>query len=59
MPYPEMLVAPMRGELTSNGFTELKNAADVDAAFSHNEGTTLVVVTVFAAAPPVLPVPEL
>jgi putative YphP/YqiW family bacilliredoxin len=44
MPYPEMLVAPMRSELTSNGFTELKNAAEVEAAFGHDEGTTLVVV---------------
>jgi putative YphP/YqiW family bacilliredoxin len=44
MPYPEMLVAPMRSELTSNGFTELKNASEVEAAFGHDEGTTLVVV---------------
>jgi putative YphP/YqiW family bacilliredoxin len=44
MPYPEMLVAPMRSELTGNGFAELRNAADVDAAFSNKEGTALVVV---------------
>ena len=32
MPYPEMMVAPMRAELTNKGFTELKTAADVEAA---------------------------
>jgi putative YphP/YqiW family bacilliredoxin len=44
MPYPEMLVAPMRNELTSNGFTELKDASSVETAFSENDGTTLVVI---------------
>ena len=32
MPYPEMLVAPMRAELTSKGFTELKTAEEVENA---------------------------
>lgn len=44
MPYPEMLVAPMRAELTNSGFTELKSAEDVVSAMSDNNDTTLVVV---------------
>jgi putative YphP/YqiW family bacilliredoxin len=41
--YPEYLVAPMREDLTSVGFQELKNADEVDAAIK-TEGTVLVVV---------------
>jgi putative YphP/YqiW family bacilliredoxin len=41
--YPEMLVAPMRAELTEVGFTELKTPEEVDAALSNNKGTKLVV----------------
>ncbi len=44
MPYPEMLVAPMRAELTNNGFTQLTNADEVAAAMGQTEGTQLVVV---------------
>ncbi len=44
MPYPEMLVAPMRAELTNNGFTELKTAEEVENAMNNNNDTTLVVV---------------
>lgn len=44
MPYPEMLVAPMRAELTNNGFTQLTNADEVAAAMNQAEGTQLVVV---------------
>ena len=44
MPYPEMLVAPMRAELTNSGFTELKSAEDVVSAMSNNNDTTVVVV---------------
>lgn len=44
MPYPEMLVAPMRAELTNNGFTQLTNAEEVAAAMNQAEGTQLVVV---------------
>ena len=44
MPYPEMLVTPMRAELSKNGFEELKNEADVDTAFNQNQGTMLLVV---------------
>ncbi len=41
--YPAELVKPMREDLTSVGFEELQNAADVDAALA-KKGTTLVVV---------------
>jgi putative YphP/YqiW family bacilliredoxin len=41
--YPEELVKPMREDLTSIGFTELKTAAEVEQALA-KEGTTLVVV---------------
>ena len=39
-----MLVAPMRAELTNNGFTELKTPEDVDAHLSSSSGVSLVVV---------------
>jgi putative YphP/YqiW family bacilliredoxin len=41
--YPEYLVAPMRTDLTSVGFEELKNADEVKQAIE-TEGTTFVVV---------------
>lgn len=41
--YPEYLVAPMRQDLTSVGFQELKNADEVDSAIKAS-GTVLVVV---------------
>lgn len=41
--YPEMLVAPMRSELTNQGFTELKTPDDVENQFSNKQGTTLLV----------------
>lgn len=41
--YPEYLVEPMRAELTTVGFEELKTAEDVDNAIS-GEGTVFVVV---------------
>jgi putative YphP/YqiW family bacilliredoxin len=44
MPYPEMLVAPMRAELTNQGFTELTTAQAVEDIMSKKEGTTLVVI---------------
>jgi putative YphP/YqiW family bacilliredoxin len=43
MPYPEMLVHPMREELTRLGIDELRTAEQVDDALKA-EGTTLVVV---------------
>ncbi len=42
--YPEELVAPMREELTSAGFEELRTVEDVDKTLSQGEGTTLVVI---------------
>ena len=42
--YPEDLVAPMREELTSAGFEELKTVDDVDKMLVDREGTTLVVI---------------
>lgn len=41
--YPEMLVSPMRAELSDIGFTELKTENDVDNLMSQ-AGTTLMVV---------------
>jgi putative YphP/YqiW family bacilliredoxin len=43
MPYPEILIRPMRDELTTLGVEELKSAADVEDAFGRS-GTNLVVV---------------
>jgi len=44
MPYPEMLVAPMRQELTRLGVQELRTADDVDQTLGASEGTALLVV---------------
>src|SRR6185503_10117606 len=41
--YPEQLVAPMRTDLTSAGFTELKTPAEVETHLQ-NKGTTLLVI---------------
>jgi putative YphP/YqiW family bacilliredoxin len=42
--YPEEFVRPMRQELTSIGFRELRTAQDVDSALRKEKGTVLVVV---------------
>lgn len=42
--YPPELVAPMKEDLVTAGFTELKTPEEVDHILSANEGTTLVVV---------------
>lgn len=42
--YPEQLVAPMRTDLTSAGFVELKSAEDVDKQLQNQQGTTLLVI---------------
>lgn len=42
--YDEMVVGPMREELTRLGIQETRNAADVDAALGDKKGTALVVV---------------
>lgn len=43
MPYSPLLVNPMRQELASAGFTELKTPDEVDAFMSEREGTALLV----------------
>lgn len=43
MPYPEMLVAPMRQQLENVGFTSLLNSSEVEAALNPKEGTQLLV----------------
>lgn len=44
MPYPEMLVAPMREDLTRIGFQELRTADHVDAVLAGEKRPTLLVV---------------
>ena len=41
--YPEQIVAPMKAELTTNGFEELLSPSDVDNALKQ-EGTTLLMI---------------
>lgn len=42
--YPPELVKPMREELSTNGFRELRTAEEVDNVMAESEGTTLVVI---------------
>ena len=42
--YPEQLVAPMRTDLTSAGFKELKTPAEVEKQIMSEKGTTLLVI---------------
>jgi len=42
--YPEIMVIPMREELTRLGIQELRTSKDVDQALTSNQGTTMVVV---------------
>jgi putative YphP/YqiW family bacilliredoxin len=42
--YPEILLVPMREELTKAGAKELKTAAEVDSALADKSGTAMVVV---------------
>ena len=44
MPYPEMMIAPMRDDLRSIGFQELTTADEVDAVLGGEKRTTLLVV---------------
>ncbi len=44
MRYNPILVQPMREELTTIGFQELRTPEDVDEFMKHHEGTTLLVV---------------
>jgi putative YphP/YqiW family bacilliredoxin len=42
--YPELMITPMREELTQLGVQELKTAAEVDSELSANQGTAMVIV---------------
>jgi putative YphP/YqiW family bacilliredoxin len=42
--YPEIMVIPMREELTRLGIQELRTSAEVDRALANQAGTTMVVV---------------
>lgn len=42
--YPEQLVAPMRTDLTSAGFKELKTSKEVEENLNNQKGTTLLVI---------------
>ena len=44
MPYPEIMIRPMREELTRLGFEELKTSDQVDAMLQTTAGTLMVVV---------------
>ena len=44
MPYPELMVKPMRDELVMAGIQELRTAEDVDAFMAKKEGTALLVI---------------
>ena len=44
MPYPPLLVKPMREELTSAGVKELLTPAEVDAWMAQKSGTAILVV---------------
>lgn len=42
--YPEQLVAPMRTDLTTAGFKELKTPEQVESELTEHKGTTLLVI---------------
>jgi putative YphP/YqiW family bacilliredoxin len=42
--YPDIMVVPMREELTRLGIQELRTAEEVDTAITNQPGTTMVVV---------------
>lgn len=44
MPYPEIMIRPMREELVRLGFEELKAPEQVDSTLQQAEGTVMVVV---------------
>jgi putative YphP/YqiW family bacilliredoxin len=44
MPYPEYLIAPMRGEMTEMGARELRTAAAVDDVVRNSHGVVMMVV---------------
>jgi len=44
MPYPEIMIRPMREDLTRLGVEELRTADAVDSAVKNSQGTLMVVV---------------
>ena len=44
MPYSELMVRPMREELTSMGFEELRTPEEVDAFMGQKQGTAILVI---------------
>lgn len=44
MPYPEYLIAPMRGEMSDMGARELRTAAEVDDVVKNSSGVVMMVV---------------
>lgn len=44
MPYPEMMIAPMREDLTRIGFRELRRPEEVDEVLGREKAPTLLVV---------------
>jgi putative YphP/YqiW family bacilliredoxin len=50
--YPEIMVIPMREELTRMGVQELRSAEDVDRAIASQAGTTMVVVNSICGCAP-------
>ena len=44
MPYSELMIRPMREELTRIGVEELRTAADVENTINNSEGTVMIVV---------------
>jgi len=44
MPYPEIMIRPMREELTRLGVEELRTPEDVDATLKDAKGTVMVIV---------------
>ena len=44
MPYPEIMIAPMREDLTRLGAEELKTPEEVDETIRNSKGTLMVVV---------------
>ncbi|HUE53744.1 MAG TPA: BrxA/BrxB family bacilliredoxin [Terriglobales bacterium] len=42
--YPELMIVPMREELTRLGIQEMRSAQEVDRALNNQAGTTMVVV---------------
>lgn len=44
MPYPEIMIRPMREDLTRLGVEELRTADDVDETIKNSKGTLMVIV---------------